>query len=104
MNKAHNLIVWLRAAVTFALTWVTDHLHDIAFYAQVGEERGLRGLIASWRMWRASKSLSTAYGHIERELALHEEHMEQLRLELEQAQRDYHRARAGVHGLYAGGR
>lgn len=104
MKALHTLIVSLIAAGTFARSWVMDHMHDIAFYAQVGEERGLKGLVTSWRMWRASKSLSTAYGHIERELALHEEHMALLNQELRQAQREYHRARAGVHGLYAGER
>jgi hypothetical protein len=104
VKQLHTFILALVAAGTFARRWVLDHLHDIAFYAQVGEERGLKGLVTSWRMWRASKSLSTAYGHIERELALHEEHMALLRLELDQAQREYHRARAGVHGLYAGER
>ena len=102
MNKLHTLIVSLIGAGTFARKWVLDHLHDMAFYAQVGEQRGLKGLAISWRMWRASKGLSTAYEHIERELALHQEHMALLKQELQQAQREYHRARAGVHGLYAG--
>lgn len=100
MSTLNTFIVSLMAAWTFARRWVMDHLHDVVFYAQVGGERGLDGLVASWRMWRASKGLSRVYGHIEREVEVHEEHMLLLRRELAQAQREYHRCRAGVHGLF----
>jgi len=104
VSKLYTVMLTVAALWTLARGWVLGHLRDVAFYARLRDEQGLKGLLMSWRMWRASKSLSTAYGHIERELALHEEHMALLRQELQQAQREYHRARAGVHGLFAGER
>lgn len=100
MTKIHSALLTVAAIWTLARGWVLSHLRDVAFYARLGDEQGLKGLVTSWRMWRASKGLSAAYGHIERELALHEEHMALLRQELDKAQRDYQRARSGVHGLF----
>lgn len=84
--------------------WLEARLKSARFYARVAHQTGLKGLMASLRVWRASRAVSQAYTHIEQEQDMHDQQMVLLRYQLDQAQRNYHQARACIHGLHAGGR
>lgn len=87
---------------TFTALWMAlvTLLHSVRFYAQVYRDSGIEGLRASYSVWRASRDMAQVYGHIEREIEMHEEQMAYLRAELQDAQLAHRTARIALNGLY----